>query len=302
METTESENLKRQRKIYRVTLIGSLGNFALLMFKFVAGIIGRSDAMIADAIHSLSDFVTDIIVLVFVKISNKPQDKDHAFGHGKYETLATAIIGIVLVLVGLGILFNSLDAIWRWAHGEPLAQPGILALIAALVSIVVKEGLYRYTAKIGKIVNSSVMIANAWHHRSDAFSSIAAAIGIGGAILLGEKWRVLDPIAAALVSILIMKAAFSLIKPSIDELMERSLPEETEKSITKTLTDTLANCDPHNLRTRKIGNRNAMDVHVRMDGNMSVKDSHEITREMEGRLRNLLGKDAFISIHVEPKK
>lgn len=292
----------RTRKIYKITIVGSIGNLALVAFKFVAGLLGRSDAMIADAVHSLSDFVTDVIVLLFVRISGKPQDHDHDFGHGKYETLATALIGVILFCVGIGIFLKSGALIWDWLQGRELEQPGWLAFIAALVSIAIKEGLYQYTARAGRKINSQALVANAWHHRSDALSSIGTAVGIGGAILLGEHWRVLDPLAALVVSFFVMKVAYKLVVPCIEELTEKSLPADVEQSIEDVLVEVLSDCSPHNLRTRRIGHRNAVDVHVRMDGNMTVTESHEVTRIMEQRLRALLGDDTFISIHVEPKK
>lgn len=295
------DTAQRARKIYRVTIIGSIGNLLLVIFKFIAGILGHSNAMLADAVHSLSDFATDIIVLIFVRIAGKPQDKNHDYGHGKYETLATAIIGLILFGVGLGILWKSSVEIWHWWNGAQLEAPGMLALIAAIVSIVIKEGLYQYTVKVGRSIDSQVVIANAWHHRSDALSSIGTTVGIGGAILLGANWRVLDPLAAVVVSFFILKAAYSLVVPCIEELTEKSLPEEVEQSIEKVLVEVLADCDPHNLRTRRIGNRNAVEVHVRMPRNMTVWESHELTRLMEQRIRGILGRDAFVSIHVEPR-
>lgn len=183
-KVNREEDAARERGIYRVTLVGSVANLLLLIFKFVAGIVGHSAAMLADAVHSLSDFVTDIIVLVFVRISSKPEDEGHDYGHGKYETLATAIIGIILVLVGFGIFWNGVQSIWSFLQGESLSEPGMLALVAAVVSIVVKELLYQYTVLRGKSLNSQAVVANAWHHRSDALSSIGTAVGIGGAILL----------------------------------------------------------------------------------------------------------------------
>ena len=298
----ELDSRTRERKIYKVTIAGSITNLLLLVFKFAAGVIGQSAAMIADAVHSLSDFITDIIVIIFVKIANKPQDKDHDFGHGKYETLATAIIGLVLFFVGAGIFWNGAKSIWGFLHGQALEEPGMIALWAALISIVSKEALYQYTRIAGEKMNSKSVVANAWHHRSDALSSIGTAIGIGGAILLGEKWRVLDPIAAVVVSFFIIKVAYKLFKPCIDELIEASLPDDTEKQITDILLSFPEVSSPHNLRTRRIGNNCAMDVHVRMDGKMTVEQSHAVTREMETRLKDLLGSGAFISIHVEPVK
>ena len=303
METERNnDTARRERSIYRVTILGSIVNLLLLVFKFAAGILGHSAAMIADAVHSLSDFVTDIIVLLFVHISNKPQDESHDYGHGKYETLATALIGVILFFVGLGILWNGGMSIWHVIQGQPLEAPGSMALVAALVSIVAKELLYQYTVLVGKRVDSQAVVANAWHHRSDALSSIGTALGIGGAILLGEDWRVLDPIAAVVVSLFILKMAYKLVVPSFEELMDRSLSEEIEADIRKVLLEFPEASQPHNLRTRRIGNNCSVDVHIRMDGNLTLTHSHEITRAMEQRLRELLGQGTFINIHVEPRK
>lgn len=297
-----SSRRQRECEIYKVTIIGSVGNFLLLLFKFLAAIIGQSAAMLADAVHSLSDFVTDIIVLLFVRISNKPMDQGHKFGHGKYETLATGLIGVILFGAGLGILRNGAASIWDYLQGEPLDEPGMLALWAAILSIVIKEILYRYTVFVGRRVDSQAVIANAWHHRSDAFSSIGTALGIGGAILLEPQWHVLDPLAAVVVSFFIMKVAYRLIVSCTEELMEKSLPEEVEQKIVQTLTSIPGVSEPHNLRTRKIGNRSAVDVHVRMNGDLTVTESHEMTKLLEERIRTILGADTFINIHVEPRQ
>ena len=184
------ETSTREKEIYKVTLVGGVVNIILLLFKFIAGIIGHSSAMIADAVHSLSDFVTDIIVLVFVKISNKPQDKSHDYGHGKYETLALTIIGLALMAVAVSIIVKGAVKIAAWANGEVLEAPGKLAFWAAIVSIVLKEGVYRYSIIKARKLNSKAVEANAWHHRSDALSSIGTAVGIGGAIFLGERWTI----------------------------------------------------------------------------------------------------------------
>lgn len=304
MLTLQVNNLQhkmsRESSIYKTTIIGGIGNLCLVIFKLVAGIVGHSAAMIADGIHSVSDFVTDIIVLVFVKISSRPRDDDHKYGHGKYETLATALIGIVLLGVGIGIFWHGVAEIWDIAHGAEVKAAEPIALIAALVSIVVKEILYQYTARVGRAIKSDVLVANAWHHRSDAFSSIATAIGIGGALILGGKWIILDPIAACLVSILIVKSAFTLSMPSINELLEKSLPPEQEQAILDILRSTPDVYDPHNLRTRKIGPICSVDVHIRMHDNCTVLFSHETTRAIEAKIRQLLGADTIINIHVEP--
>ena len=297
MNTTE-----RERAIYKVTWTGSLVNFLLVAFKFITGIMGHSAAMIADAVHSLSDFATDIVVLVFTRISNKPQDKNHDYGHGKYETLATAIIGITLFAVGIGICWNGLLAIRNVWQGGTLPAPGTLALAGAIVSIVSKEILYRYTIHVGRATHSNAVIANAWHHRSDALSSIGTAIGIGGAICLGESWRVLDPLAAVAVSFFIVKVSVQLLKPSIDELTEKSLPDEVEQQIARIVEDTPGVSSLHNLRTRRIGNHYAIEMHIRMDGHLTLNEAHAKASAIERRLKAQFGADTHVGIHVEPVK
>ena len=296
------ENKSREKAIFKVTWIGSIVNFILLALKFIAGILGHSAALIADAVHSLSDFITDIIVIVFVKISGKPEDEDHKYGHGKYETLATALIGVALFAVGIGLLVSGATKVSDVINGAVLPAPSIIAFVVAGVSIIAKEILYRYTVRIGKNLNSQAVIANAWHHRSDAFSSIGTLIGIGGAIFLGEKWRILDPIAAIVVSGFIIKVSIDLIKPCVDELLERSLPAETEKQILDIITSFPEVSSPHHLRTRRIGNHIAIEVHLRMDGNTTLENAHAVATEVEKRLKEEFGPDTHIGIHMEPTK
>ena len=296
------EKESREKQIYRVTIVGSIANFFLLVFKFVAGILGQSSAMIADAVHSLSDFVTDIIVLVFVKVSAKPKDTGHDYGHGKYETLATVIIGIVLLIVGTGIFWNGLNQILAFYRGEKLESPDLIALIAALASIVVKEILYRYSVIVGHKVQSQAVVANAWHHRSDAFSSIGTALGIAGAIFLGKDWRVLDPIAAVVVSVFIVKVSIQLLIPCLNDLLERSLPEEIEKEIITIIDEDSQIKDPHNLRTRRIGSDFAIEVHIRLQPDMTVKEAHVVATGIENRLRAKYGLRTHVAVHVEPVK
>lgn len=292
----------RERKIYRVTLTGSVVNVILLVFKFIAGILGGSAAMIADAVHSLSDFLTDIVVIAFVRISSKPEDEDHDYGHGKYETLATSIIGLALLMVGLYIFYNGARQIWDVMHGAEIEQPGLVALIAAIVSILLKEWTYRFTVSVGKKVESQAVIANAWHHRSDALSSIGTAIGIGGAILLGKGWAVLDPIAALVVSVFIVKTALGLLSTSSGELLEKSLPKEVEKKIVDIVESEPEVSEVHHLCTRRIGNNIAIEMHIRMPGDISLKDSHTRASNIERKLRQHFGEHTHINLHVEPLK
>lgn len=298
----ESEKSSREKGIYKVTIVGSVVNFLLLVFKFFAGITGHSAAMLADAVHSLSDFITDIVVIVFVRIAGKPEDKGHDYGHGKYETLATAIIGLLLLCVGFGIFWNGASSIYTFLRGGQLESPGVVALVAALVSIVSKEILYQYTVIQGKKLNSQAVVANAWHHRSDALSSIGTAIGIGGAILLGDHWRVLDPIAAVVVSFFIMKVSVQLLIPCVDELLEKSLPDDVEKEIEQTVLSFPGVSQPHHLRTRRIGSYYAIEIHVRMDGKITLEEAHGTATAIENKLKEMFGKGTHVGIHVEPTK
>lgn len=298
----ESEKSSREKGIYKVTIVGSIVNFLLLVFKFFAGIAGHSAAMLADAVHSLSDFITDIVVIVFVRIAGKPEDKGHDYGHGKYETLATTIIGLLLLCVGFGIFWNGASSIYTFLQGGQLESPGVVALVAALVSIVSKEILYQYTVIQGKKLNSQAVVANAWHHRSDALSSIGTAIGIGGAILLGDHWRVLDPIAAVVVSFFIMKVSVQLLIPCVDELLEKSLPDDVEKEIEQTVLSFPGVSQPHHLRTRRIGSYYAIEIHVRMDGKITLEEAHGTATAIENKLKEMFGKGTHVGIHVEPTK
>ena len=294
--------MERSRQIYKVTLVGGIVNVVLLVFKFVAGIMGHSAAMVADAIHSLSDFVTDVIVIFFVHISGKPQDKSHDYGHGKYETLAMTIIGIALLLVAIGIVYGGATKVVAWVGGAQLQAPGLLALWAALLSIVLKEGTFRYSMAEARKLHSQAVEVNAWHHRSDALSSVGTAIGIGGAIFLGQKWTVLDPIASVIVGLFIIKVAVFLLRDGIGDLMEHSLPDEVENEILQLTASVQGVAEPHDLRTRRIGNHYAIELHILMDGNMPLREAHDKASEVEDLLRNHYGEDTHIAVHVEPKE
>ena len=295
--------MERDKKVYRVTLLGSVVNLLLLIFKFVAGVLGHSAAMIADAVHSLSDFVTDLIVIVFVKISSKPEDADHAYGHGKYETLASCIIGLALIVVGVMMGYNAMVKIVDVVrNGTELASPGIIALVAAVLSIVLKEWMFRITRKVAREVDSPAVEANAWHHRSDALSSVGTAIGIGGAVLLGSKWAVLDPIAALVVSVFIVVQAAKILSDAIGQLMEKSLPRDVEQRICEIVYEEEGTSDIHHLRTRKIGSQISIELHVRMNGSLTLREVHGKSIAIEKRLRAAFGDSTYINRHVEPLK
>ena len=295
--------MERDKKVYRVTLLGSVVNLLLLVFKFVAGVLGHSAAMIADAVHSLSDFVTDLIVIVFVKISSKPEDADHAYGHGKYETLASCIIGLAVIVVGVMMGYNAMVKIVDVVrNGTELASPGIIALAAAVLSIVLKEWMFHLTRKVAREVDSPAVEANAWHHRSDALSSVGTAIGIGGAVLLGSKWAVLDPIAALVVSVFIVVQAAKILSDSIGQLMEKSLPRDVEQRICEIVYEEEGTSDIHHLRTRKIGSQISIELHVRMNGYLTLREVHGKSIAIEKRLRAAFGDSTYINLHVEPLK
>ena len=283
-----------------MTLVGSVVNVALLLFKFVAGILGHSAAMIADAIHSLSDFVTDAVVLVFIHISDKPRDKSHDYGHGKYETLAMTFIGMVLIVVAAGILFSGATRVEQWLEGESLEAPGMLALWAALLSILLKEAIYRYSMVKARELNSKAVEANAWHHRSDALSSLGTAVGIGGAIFLGQRWTVLDPLASCVVGVLIGKVAINLLRNAFGDLLEHSLPEAVEEEMLQLVASLPDIVEPHNLRTRRIGNHYAIELHIRMAGDITLREAHDKASEVEALLRQRYGQDTHVAVHVEP--
>ncbi len=298
----DGQNISREKSIYLVTVVGGITNAALLLFKFVAGIFGHSAAMVADAVHSLSDFLTDIIVLIFVRAGSKPADKGHDFGHGKYETLATSLIGIALMAVAVGIFADGAKKGAGWFRGEELPAPGMLALWAAAISIAVKEILFRYTITRGRKLNSQAVIANAWHHRSDALSSIGTTLGISGAALLGGRWSILDPLASIVVAAFIVKVGIDLIRKGVSELMEASLPEETESEIISIVSSFKDVSDPHNLKTRRIGNSYAIEIHVRMDGNVTLGVAHERATDIENALKDRFGASTHIAVHMEPIK
>lgn len=285
-----------------VTIWGAVANLALTLAKLAAGIFGRSTAMAADAVHSFSDLISDAVVLIMVKVAGKEKDKSHDFGHGKFETLATLAVSLLLLVVGVSLMSKGIEKIRFVAAGGIIEKPGMIALWAALFSIVVKEILYQWTARVGRAVNSQTMIANAWHHRSDALSSVGALAGIGGAIFLGGKWTVLDPIVGCIISIVIIVVSVKISIPAINELTDASLPEETEDRITKIIHSVKGVDNVHNLKTRQSGSSTIIDAHIVVNPQMSVAVAHEITVEIEKALCAAFGEQTQISIHVEPER
>lgn len=294
--------MKRETEIRRITLLGAVVNIVLTAGKIVAGIFGRSAAMIADGIHSLSDLLSDAVVLLFTHISSKGKDRNHSFGHGKFETLATLIVSIILISVGGNLMSNGVKSIIGLFNGIEIPKPGYIALVAAAVSIASKEWLYHATVRVGKKTGSTVVIANAWHHRSDALSSIGSLIGIGGAIVLGDKWTVLDPLASCIISIAIIVVAVKMALPSLAELLETSLPEDIEKEIIQITSSVKGVNDIHDLKTRRNGISFIIDAHIVVNPEISIVEAHDISTDVEDALRAKYGPETQLSIHVEPDR
>lgn len=294
------EMKEREKKVTRVTLLGSVVNLLLTVFKILAGIFGRSAAMVADGVHSLSDLMSDVVVLVFIRVSSKAKDREHEFGHGKFETLATVVVSLILIVVAANLISSGVSSVRAVIGGEVLPTPGWIALAAAAVSVLSKEILYRITVKVGKEVDSPVTVANAWHHRSDAFSSIGSLVAVAGAILLGQKWTVLDPIASCVIGVMIIVVAVKMAVPSLQELLDASLPENVEKEIMDIITGVVGVQSAHGLKTRRNGTSVVMEAHVVVNPEITVEKAHEISTVVERSIRAKLGPQTQISLHIEP--
>jgi len=306
--TKKSSSETRSADARRITIVGMVLNLALTFFKVMAGILGKSGAMVADAVHSLSDLATDVVVLAAFRYTDKPADDSHDYGHGKFETLASVVIGVALALVGGGIFYSGIRKIYiALVEGVFPGKPGMVAFVAAVISIISKEILYRATVSVGKRIGSMAVIANAWHHRSDSLSSVAAALGIGAAILgssISSMWRIMDPLAAVVVAVFIVKVAYEISVKSARELLEESLSREEEDEIYKTASSVPGVKNPHHIKTRRIGSAVAVDLHIEVMERMSVARSHEIASNVEKAISDIFkkknGGESFVSVHVEP--
>ena len=256
--------------------------------------------MLADAVHSASDLVTDIIVIVFTRISGKGKDKGHDYGHGKFETLATVVVSLMLLVVGAEMIKSSYQQIRSSVEGNPLPAPEMIALWAAVISIFSKEFLYQWTVKVGKRLSSPVVIANAWHHRTNALSSVGSLVGIAGAIALGGEWTILDPLVGAVISIVIIVMAVKMSIPALAELTEASLPEKTEQKMLEIIRSVEGVRGVHELKTRLCGHYCIADFHIVVDPETTILESHETTVIIERKLREEFGEETQINIHVEP--
>ncbi|MDV0447180.1 Manganese efflux system protein MneP [Methanosarcinaceae archaeon Ag5] len=283
----------------RVTVIGMIINVILTVVKVVVGFFGHSEALIADGIHSLSDLLSDIVVIVSLRISAKPGDKSHNYGHGKVETLASTVVGFMLLLAGIMIFYGGAVSIYQFLNGVPLESPTMLTFYAALASIIIKELLYQYTHRVAKKLDSTLIEVNAWHHRTDAFSSVGVAAGIGAAILLGGSWAVIDPIMAVILALYILYIAFKIIYTNVNDLAEASLGPEIHEDILQIVNGQNGVRDCHSLKTRKLGNTKAIDLHIMVDGDLSVEEADNIQTDIERCLKERFGPTTFVMIKVE---
>lgn len=284
----------------RVTVLSFIINCILSLGKVLTGVIGRSGAMIADGIHSLSDLITDIIVYISLRITQKPADEKHNYGHGKIETVATVMVSIALFIAGFTIGRDGIEDLIAFSQGERNAAPGLIVVIAAAVSLIVKELLFRYTISTGRKIGSEVLIANAWHQRSDALSSLGVLLGAGGAYILGSEFAFLDSAAQIVVSLFIFRAAYKILVPSLGQLADEAIDEDEIIQIKKILENNAGVLDYHHLRTRHVGSLHAVDVHILVKPDLNISDAHDISTIIEFEIKSILGKDCFVSVHIEP--
>jgi cation diffusion facilitator family transporter len=288
--------LEFQKVVNKVSLITILGNVALSVLKLLAGIVAHSNAMISDAIHSASDVFSTVVVIIGVKLASKEPDKEHPYGHERLECVAAIILAMVLFITGLGIGMEAFQNITSGNYSE-LQVPGILALVAAIVSIVSKEAMYWYTRYYAKRIDSGALMADAWHHRSDAFSSVGALIGIGGAML---GFPVMDSIASLVIFVFIAKAAFDIFKDAIDKMVDHSCDEETEKRIYDCVMDNEYVLGIDLLHTRVFGNKIYVDVEILADESCTLREAHDIAETVHNEIEQNFPKVKHIMVHVNP--
>ncbi|UCE55095.1 MAG: cation transporter [Desulfobacterales bacterium] len=290
-------NINREKYVRKVTWIGLFVNLFLSGLKFVAGVYGRSQALIADAIHSLTDLTTDIAVIAGSHYWSRPPDEDHPYGHRRLETLVSVFIGIALAAAGAGIGWKALSTLHEM-HGSP---PSWIAVLAAFVSIVCKEWIYRWTAAVGRRVKSSALAANAWHHRTDALSSLPVLMAVSGAMLF-PTWSFLDHVGAAVVSIFILHAAIKIIWPAISELIDVGAPKEIQKKINMLALKNSAVKEAHKIRTRYISTSIQVDMHIVVDGTITVREGHDIADDVKDCIIAEIPEVLDVIVHVDPPK
>ena len=294
MEDKSIKNEKSYRETKKVTFVSIFLNLLLTVYKVAVGYIGNSAAVVADGVHSLSDSLTDIIVIIGVKVSVTPKDEEHPYGHGRVETFASLAIASILLIVAVGIIYKSLSNI---IGGKELEMPQAITLTAVLLSIVVKEFLFRYTITAGKKHRLNSLVANAWHHRSDVYSSFAALAGVIGAMM---GYRALDPIAAGVVAILIGKVGVDIGRESFMELIDTAADKKTCDQIKCIIKDMKEVVSYHDFKTRRIGTKIISELHIEVAPSISVVDGHKIAKELKDKIVGTVDDVEDILIHVEP--
>ncbi|MDO4527234.1 MAG: cation diffusion facilitator family transporter [bacterium] len=303
MHKTMNTTDQRQRQAAFVTWASVAMNVVLSLVKFVVGLISGSAAMLADAFHSASDFATDFAVLIGMRLAQRPQDHDHPYGHGKYETLAAVIIGVALCGVGIAIAWQAGRTIYgAIVYGAWPEAPSLIAIWAGLISIAIKEVLYQWTARVARRIQSDALLANAWHHRSDALTSIAAVLGIAAAACLGGRWVLLDATIAIFIGLVLVYIAWKIIQDSIDKLLEQGMSIEENNRILEIINSVPDAIEPHHLRSRRVGTVAVIEMHFRVNPQMTVAEGHVIASKIEALLYEAFGNDAILTLHVEPIK
>lgn len=294
----EKSNINENVIISRVSAVGIVGNIILTAFKLFAGIYGRSGAMVSDAVHSLSDVFATFIAFLGVRLSKKSADKSHPYGHERIECIASMLLGIILLVTGLGIGKVGLDNILSGNYTE-LAVPGKIALIAAVVSIVVKESMYWYTRYYAKILESSAFMADAWHHRSDAFSSVGSLIGIAGAMM---GFKVMDSVASVVICLFILKIAYDVLKDALEKMLDTSCGEEYEKELEDYVKAQKEVLGVDELHTRMFGNKVYVDLEIRVHRDKPLWEAHEIAEDVHRKLEQKYQNIKHVMIHVNPSE
>lgn len=294
-QASTSHDAAREKIVRKVTWVGLWLNLFLAAIKFTAGIYGRSQALVADAIHSLTDLTTDIAVIAGSHYWSRPPDENHPYGHRRLETLVTVFIGVVLIAAGIGIGWKAISALQE-KHASP---PGWIAVAAALASIVCKESIYRWTAMTGRRVKSAALAANAWHHRTDAFSSIPVLIAVAGARVF-PSWSFLDHLGAVVVSMFILHASIKIIWPGLSELIDVGAPKETRKKIRDIALKNEGVLQVHDIRTRYISSSIQVDLHIVVDGLITVRQGHDIADDVKARIIDRIPEVLDVIVHVDP--
>ena len=285
-----------------VTWVGMIINILLVGLKLFGGIVGASTAMVADGLHSLSDLLTDFGVIIGLKFMTKPADTSHAYGHGRVETAISLLMGLLIILTGLGLLQAAGGELADAVRGTFPVRPGLIALVMGIVSLISKEGLFHYTRHVARRTGSKTLEANAWHHRSDAFSSVGTVLGVGGAIILGNRWTVLDPIAAGAVSLLVIRIGVNIGWRAFRELSDESLSQKACNQVEESIRRVEGVRDFHHIRTRALGRYVSVEAHILVDPDITVTEGHAIATQVEESVRDELENAAFVTIHVEPAR